>query len=216
MMITVVVADSQRIVCEGIKLILEREPDMQVVGFASTVDEAVSMCERCRPNVVLMDANMKSADGTDGTERILIHSDGATKVIVLSKDEEGILQAISNGANGYVLKTINSEELILTIKSTVRGLSVMHQEAFSGFARQMRNAKKSDSSLRQPWDVSLTKRELEIIHQVIEGKENREIAKSLYISEGTVKNTISGILKKLNLKTRIQLVVFALRNDIGA
>lgn len=215
-MITVVVADSQRIVCEGIKLILEREPDMQVVGFASTVDETLSLCERCQPNVVLMDANMKSADGADGTERILIHPHGESKVIVLSKDKEGIIQAISNGANGYVLKTINSEDLILTIKSTVRGLSVMHQEAFSGFARQMRNDKKSDSPLRQTWDVNLTKRELEIIHQVIEGKENREIAKSLFISEGTVKNTISGILKKLNLKTRIQLVVFALRNDIGA
>ena len=215
-MIKVVLADSQRIVCEGIKLILERDPDIQVVGFASKVDEALSLCEEYHPNVVLMDANMKSADGSDGTERILAHSKGETKVIILSKDEEGIIQAISNGANGYVLKTINSEDLILTIKSTTRGLSVMHQEAFTGFARYMKSDKRTNPSARQPWEVMLTKRELDIIHQVIEGKENREIAKSLFISEGTVKNTISSILKKLNLKTRIQLVVFALRNDIGA
>lgn len=215
-MIKVVSADSQRIFCEGIKLILERDPDILVVGFASTVDETLRLCEEYHPNVVLMDANMKSADGLDGIERILIHSRGETKVIILSKDDENIIQAISNGANGYVLKTINSEDLILTIKSTVRGLSVMHQEAFTGFARYMKSDKKKESSVRQPWEVNLTKRELEIIHQVIEGKENREIAKSLFISEGTVKNTLSGILKKLNLKTRIQLVVFALKNDIGA
>lgn len=214
-MIKVVLADSLTIVCEGIKLILERDPDIQVVGFASTVDEAMCLCEEHHPNVVLMDANMKSMDGLDGTECILAHSKGETKVIILSKDEHNIIQAISNGANGYVLKTIHSEDLILTIKSAVRGLSVMHQEAFAGFARNMIRDKKKDS-IRQPWEVMLTKRELEIIHQVIEGKENREIARSLFISEGTVKNTISGILKKLNLKTRIQLVVFALRNDIGA
>jgi DNA-binding NarL/FixJ family response regulator len=164
-----------------------------------------------------MDASMTAADGTDGTLRVRSHFPTA-KVILLSgsSDEERIMSAIYAGAIGYVLKDMNPEELILTVKSVALGLNVLHREAFHRFTCRIGRISPLKSSESRALELKLTKREIEIIRHVMEGKENREIAKSLFISEGTVKNTISGILKKLNLKTRIQLVVFAVKNDIGA
>ncbi|QMV40982.1 response regulator transcription factor [Cohnella cholangitidis] len=115
-----------------------------------------------------------------------------------------------------MLKSINAQELVMTVKSTVLGLSVIHREAFISFSRIIGTAGITLSASRKSLESSLTPREIEIVQQVTEGKENREIARSLYISEGTVKNAISAILKKLNLKTRIELVVYAIRNHIVA
>jgi DNA-binding NarL/FixJ family response regulator len=216
-MINAILADSQKIVCEGIRLILEQDGGIRVFGCATTVEDAEELYKRHEPDVVLMDAAMKAEDGTDGTSRIRSLDQGA-KVILLSgfSDEERVIAALCAGAIGYVLKDINSEELILTVKSAARGLNVLHKEAFLRFTGRVGSFAPVPAQQRRDAEQKLTKREIEIIRLVTEGKENREIARCLFISEGTVKNTISGILKKLNLKTRIQLVVFAVKNEIGA
>ncbi|MFC5468084.1 response regulator [Cohnella suwonensis] len=216
-MIHVVTADNRRIVCEGMKLILESDSGIQVVGGASSLLEASRLCGQFRPDAVLLDAELAVCGDMDGIAVIRAESQ-QTKVIVLSdgKDEEHVLRAIRGGADGYLLKSINAQELVMTVKSTVLGLSVIHREAFISFSRMIGTSGIALSASRTSLESALTPREIDIVQQVIEGKENREIARSLYISEGTVKNAISAILKKLNLKTRIELVVYAIRNHIVA
>ncbi|MEW9699673.1 response regulator [Paenibacillus sp. SI8] len=214
-MIKIVLADDHKIMSEGIKLILERDKELKVVGYAANVEDTLKLCEQLHPDVVLMDFSLPNSVGIGGIKLIKTQFP-LTKVLIFTgcKDAEIMLQAINNGVNGYILKDINPDELIMAVKSAVMGLSIMHKDALFSFVEHV-NAYRQNSFLHtNTLDVQLTERELNIIKHIVEGMENREIAKSLFMSEGTIKNTISGILKKLDLRDRIQLVVFALRNHL--
>ncbi len=215
-MIKVILADDQRLMSEGIKLILEKDKDIKVVGYAESGDEVLKLCEQFQPDVVLMDINLPEIDGMSGLKLIKTRF-GSARVIVLtgSKDAEKILTAMNDGANGYMLKDVHPEALIMSVKGAAFGLGIMQEEALFSFTAHVNAC--TALSLKQPrkLDVKLTEREISIIRYIIEGKENREIAKCIYLSEGTVKNTISGLLKKLDLRDRIQLVVFAFKNGLA-
>lgn len=214
-MIRVVIADDQAVIREGLKFILEQDKDIKVVGCVGNGSEAYALCEEYKPDVILMDVVMPVCDGVEGT-RLIKESCSGTKVLILTtfNDDEKIAEALKNGADGYVLKDIDSDELILTIKSINKGLCVMHEDAYSHVIKKLQNNPAASSVSEEPEDLGLTDRETEIIKMIVFGKSNREIAAALYMTEGSIRNLISSILLKVNLKSRTQLAVFAVRHNI--
>lgn len=216
-MIKVIIVDDQDIVVEGIKSILEADPDIEVVGSASNGLDAVTLCEKISPNLVLMDIIMPVCDGIEGT-RLIKASFPWIKVLVLTtfSDEQNILEAIQNGADGYILKDIKPEELRFTVKNMVKGLSIIHQNVFQTLLKKVTiidNAA-AETGVSGGIHIKLTDQELAIIQQIVFGKNNREIATEIYLSEGRVRNIITGILEKLQLKDRTQLAVYAVKNKL--
>jgi DNA-binding NarL/FixJ family response regulator len=208
LMITVVVGDSQKIMCEGVKLILEKDSEIAVIGQSTHLQGTLLLVSELQPDVVLMDLGISDSSGIEGIKRL--KKDGRTKVIVFTvdQDERHIVHALLNGADGYLLKDMNPDELILSIKSVAIGLSTLNKLALISLLKH------TNASGVSPEQLRMSERELDIVRYVVEGLENREIARSLYISEGTVKNTISSILKRLNLKTRTQLVAYSIKNNL--
>lgn len=213
-MIRVVIVEDQSIIQEGLKLLIETDPDIEVVGFADNGRRAFEQCEKLSPDLVLMDIVMPEYDGIEGT-RLIKEKYPLIKVLVLTTFNEvgKISKAFEYGADGYILKEIKKEELILAIKSVAKELRVVHKDAYSALVRpnQFQNVTIIEKSRL---NVNLTEREIEIIRLIVDGKDNGEIAKTLCLSEGTTRNVISRILKKLELKDRIQLAVFAVKNDL--
>ncbi|NLI57129.1 MAG: response regulator transcription factor [Clostridium sp.] len=218
-MIKVLIVDDQIILRESLKFIIEQDKDINVIGLAGNGKEAFSLCEQLNPDVVLMDIMMPKCDGVEGT-RLIKSKYKEIKVIILTtfNDEGNVTRAIKNGADGYVLKDISPDQLILTVKSVFKGYSIMHQSTLNTFIdskdKEKKNKKTSANIKKEKVNVRLGKRELEILNLIVEGKNNKEIAETMFISEGTVKNTISHMLNKLNLKDRTQLAVFAVKNNI--
>lgn len=215
-MIKVIIIDDQVILRESLKFIVEQDPEIEVVGLGGNGKEALELCGKLAPDVVLMDIMMPICNGVEGTKLIKAKFN-AIRVIILTtfNDEENISMAIKNGADGYVLKDIKPDELILAVKSVAKGFSIMHHTALDTVAKQIDN----DTELTQPKqgpksDINITDRELSIIRLIVDGKSNKEIASCIFITEGSVKNIITNILEKLNLKDRTQLAVFAVKNNI--
>lgn len=215
-MIKVIIVDDQVILRESLKLIVEQDSEIKVVGLGGDGKEALKLCDIHAPDVVLMDIMMPECNGVEGT-RLIKSNYSSIKVIILTtfKDEDNISMALRNGADGYVLKDIKPDELILAVKSVAKGLSIMHQSALNTVAKQI----SPDTEHPKPKDeprinLNLTERELSIISLIVDGKSNKEIAASIFITEGSVKNIITSILEKLNLKDRTQLAVFAVKNNI--
>lgn len=214
-MLRVIIADDQPIIRDGLKLIIEQDKDIKVVGCAANGREAFELSAALQPDIVLMDMVMPVCDGAEGTKLIKQTYD-AIKIAILTTyiEEEQITQAIQNGADGYIFKDMESEDLILAIKSIARGLKVIHKNAYNTVLKQLGHTGKAFV----PGEVSkireLTDRELDVIRLVVYGKSYREMASSLFLSEGSVRNVISTILSKLDLKDRVQLAVFAVKNNI--
>lgn len=215
-MIKAIIVDDQVILRESLKLIVEQDSEIKVVGLGGNGKEALTLCDQLVPDVVLMDIMMPGCDGVEGT-KLIKSKYNSTKVIILTtfNDEENISKALKNGADGYVLKDIKPDELILAVKSVAKGLSIMHQSALNTMTKQIGPDIDQSSQKEAPkTDINLTERELDVISLIVDGKSNKEIAASIYITEGSVKNIITNILDKLNLKDRTQLAVFAVKNNI--
>lgn len=214
-MIKVILVDDQLIIREGIKIILEQDKEIEVVGCAENGKAALKLCERLSPEVVLMDVVMPECDGVEGT-RLIKEKFSKTKVVMLTtfNDDEKILNALNYGADGYILKDIKPEDLILTVKSAAAGLSIMHKDTYKSVVRKVNSQNKISIIENKDLNVELTNRELSIIKLIVDGKSNLEIARTVHLTEGSVRNAVSVILKKLNLKDRTQLGVFAVKNDL--
>ncbi|MEW9700443.1 response regulator [Paenibacillus sp. SI8] len=214
-MIKVVLVDDQRLVVEGIRSILERADDIKVVGVASDVRSAIHLCSQHEPDVVMMDIHMPGFDGIGLTSQIHQRFP-MSRIIILTghQDMDSVILAMNNGANGYMLKNINPDELVMTVKSTALGLSVMHKDVLVKFTRPTPVAEQAALPAQIPSSLGFTEREMSIIKHVVEGKENREIASSMYLSLGTVKKALSTILKKVDVKDRVELVVYAMKNNM--
>ena len=214
-MIKVLLADDQLLFREGIKKILEHDEEIKVVGCAENGKEAFKLCEQFSPDVVLMDIEMPGCDGVEGT-RLIKSKCKRTKVVMLTvfNDDEKIQNALNYGADGYMLKDINQEKLILTVKSVAAGLGVMHKDTYSNIIKKVNSHTKISILENKGLKLDLSNRELSVIKLIVEGKSNSEIANIIYLTEGSVRNIISGILKKLNLKDRTQLAILAVKNGI--
>jgi DNA-binding NarL/FixJ family response regulator len=206
MTIRVLIVDDQPLIRQALKLLLANEDALQVVGEASEGEAAIRQVEVLHPDVVLMDIQMPIMDGVAATREICQRFE-QTKVLVLSvdDDDEYVALALRYGAAGYLLKNTPPEELALAIKAVYRGYTHLGPGLGKKIIAQI-PARTASSSVE--WN-KLTPREQEIVRLIATGANNREIAEALYISEKTVKNHITNILSRLNLRDRIQVAIFA-------
>jgi DNA-binding NarL/FixJ family response regulator len=212
--ITVVLADDQALVRRGFRLILEAEPDLEVVAEAEDGQQAIDAVRRHHPAVVLMDIQMPGLDGLEATRRILGDAGNETRVLILTTFErdEYVFQALQLGASGFLLKTAPPEDLVTAVRVVARGEALLSpsvtRRVIQELARQQRHVPRSPDLDR------LTPRELEVLRLVAEGLSNAEIAARLYLSEATVKTHTSNVLAKLGLRDRVQAVIFAYKQNI--
>lgn len=217
-MTRVIIAEDQKLLRESFKNIIENNSDIKVVACATNGNEAYNLCKEYMPDVVLMDLSMPICNGTEAT-KLIKEELPSVKVLILtaSNDKSDVTDAISNGADGYILKDISTEELILSIKSTSLGLGIITKDILSpmilNLRKENRKAKKKIIDINGI-NISLTERELKIVSMIVDGKDNKEIASSLFIAEGTVKNIITEIISKLSLRDRTQLAVYAVKNGL--
>ena len=209
-MIRVAIVDDQRLFVDGLARILGIQPDMEVVGRAHTGEEAVELCLREEPDVVLMDLSMPGIGGISATRKLL----GLlprTQVLVLTvhTDDTSLFQAIKAGAQGYILKDCTPEDLTSAIQSVHMGDTIISP----GIAKKTMT---TFEGIRSNTKItpSLTERELEVLKALAQGKSNKEIARDLDISEKTVRNHASNIYKKLHIFDRTQAVIYAVRRGL--
>lgn len=207
-MISVLIADDVAVLRAGLKAVLAEDSGIRVVGEASDGKEALEMCIRLRPDVVLMDMRMPEYDGSYGTRRIK-DTVPDVKVLVLTTfdDKETVDRALSAGADGYLLKEMDSSQILNSIRAVAGGISVFCDNVF-------RSIRKEAAIPQDAGNYDLTPRETDILRLICDGADNKEIAAKLYLAEGTVRNSISRMLEKLGLKDRTQLAVFAIKNNI--
>ncbi len=209
-MISVLLVDDQHLIRQGLKTLLELEPDLEIVGDADNGRKAVELVEKLQPNVVLMDIRMPLMDGVAATKEIRSKF-ADTKILVLTTfdDDEYIKAALQNGAMGYLLKDTPSEELAVAIRAVHRGYTQLGPGIVKKLLTQFPATTTAQPSSPPPNLTELTKREKEVLRLIATGANNREIAQNLYISEGTVKNHVTNILNRLELRDRTQAAIFA-------
>jgi DNA-binding NarL/FixJ family response regulator len=214
--IRVLVVDDHALFRRGLEMVLIQEPDIEVVGEASDGEEAVELVSTLTPDVVLMDIRMPKGSGLDACTAIkdLVPS-ARIVMLTMSDDEADLYEAIKAGASGYLLKEIPVYEVAEAIRAVYTGQSLispaMAGKLLTEFASMMRDTTEQPTAARAP---RLTDRELEVLKLVARGLNNRDIAKELYISENTVKNHIRNILEKLQLHSRMEAVVYAVREKL--
>ncbi|MDW7675098.1 MAG: response regulator transcription factor [Bacillota bacterium] len=203
----ILIVDDDALIRDGLKMILENEDGFEVVGSAVNGKDALNLCRVVHPDIVLMDIRMPVMDGVEATRYIKEHF-SSIKVLLLTtfKDVEYIRNAIKYGAEGYVLKSNSSESIIEGIKAVFQGNVVYEKEV----ARLISGMMEKDEKIS--WtDLNITPKEYEIMDLVSKGMSNREISEKLYMSEGTIRNYISTLLDKLELRDRTQLAIFFIR-----
>lgn len=208
-MIRILLVDDQSIIRQGLKALLELEPDLAIAGDAENGQVAIAMVEQLQPDVVLMDVRMPIMDGVAATGEIRQRFPGV-KVLVLTTfdDDEYVSEAMRRGAQGYLLKDTPSEELAQAIRAVYKG----YAQLAPGILQKLMNPPLPSNSLAvelPPGFADLTPREREVLQWLGQGASNREIAQALYLSEGTVKNHVTNILSRLNLRDRTQAALFA-------
>lgn len=214
MKIRVMIADDQRLMREGLKTLLELEPDLSVVGLAENGEDVLNQIEDSGPDVILMDIRMPRMDGVECT-RILKQRYPELKILILTTfdDDEFIIEALRSGASGYILKDLSSEKLIGAIRDAVQGNSIMQPEIAAKVISHLAGSGKEAKPNALPSDPrqveALTDREKDVLRLVGKGLSNPEIAKALFISEGTVKNYISSLYDKLRIDDRGKLTLYA-------
>lgn len=217
--IKIVLIDDHKLFREGVKRILEFEPSFEVVAEGNDGTEAAKLVKENEPDVVLMDINMPNANGIEATAD-LVRYFPETKVIILSihDDENYVTHALKTGAQGYLLKEMDSDSLIEAIRVVSEGGSYLHPKVTHNLVKEYRRLASdnaSDSNQRVEYQKPLhllTKRECQVLQLLADGKSNRAVAETLYISEKTVKNHVSNILQKMNVNDRTQAVVTAIKN----
>ena len=204
-MIKVLIVDDQALIREGLSLMLSLYDEVEIVGQVSHGKEAIDFLKKEEVDVILMDIRMPVMDGVEAT-KIIKEEYPNVRIIILTtfNEDEYILKGLKNGADGYVLKDISSKELVNTIKSVYNGDVMLHKDVAKTLAIAIMNNKDRKENILS----RLTDRELEIAKLIGEGKSNKEISQILYITEGTVKNHITKILDKLQLRDRTQLALF--------
>lgn len=211
MTVRVLIVDDQSLVRAGFRMILDAEPDIEVVGEASDGLEAVLAARETNPDVVLMDIRMPNVDGLEATRKLLDGRQGGPSVLILTTFDldEYVYEALRAGASGFMLKDTPPEQLVEAIHVVARGDALLSptitRRVIEEFVRRP-----PDSMRKPPPEVEeLTGRELEVLRYIARGLSNAEIAKEAFVSETTVKTHVARILMKLRLRDRVQAVVFA-------
>ena len=202
--IKVIIADDSDFVRDGMRIILSVDEEFEVLGCAKNGKEALELCMRDKPDVVLMDIQMPIMDGIEATKEIVKRGLGKVLILTTFDADDLVDKALKNGAGGYLIKNHTPEHLKQMIKAVYHGGNILDEQVFSKFTDMgVKSSTNFDKSL-------FTSRELDIIEAIAEGLANKEIAEKLFISEGTVKNHISTIFEKGNLTHRTQVAVYYL------
>ncbi|WP_044893126.1 response regulator transcription factor [Bacillus alveayuensis] len=208
-MIKVLFVDDHEMVRIGVSSYLSTQPDIEVIAEAEDGKEAVEMAIKLRPDIILMDLVMKEMDGIEATKQIIKQWPDAKIIIVTSfLDDEKVYPALEAGATSYLLKTSKASEIADAIRKTYHGQTVLEPEVTDKVMAKMRRP-----SNRLPHE-ELTKREMEILLLMAQGKTNQEIADELFIALKTVKTHVSNILSKLEVQDRTQAVIYAFKHHL--
>ncbi len=206
------IVDDHEVVRLGLKALLQRYPQFEVVGEAGTAKEAIELSNRIKPDVVLMDIRLQGTSGIEACEEITKTNPGV-KVIILTSyaEDEMLFSAIRAGASGYVLKQIGGEDLIKAIESVERGEALLDPAVTQRVFQEVRRAVKEEEASAF---ANLSTQEKHVLLLVAEGRTNREIAKELYLGEGTVRNYVSSILCKLGVSNRAEAAAYAVEHNL--
>ncbi len=206
-MISLLLVDDQNLIRQGLKALLELETDLEVIGEAENGLIAIDRVKELQPNVVLMDIRMPVMDGVTATKQICQKFPNVNILVLTTFDDDTyVAAAIKNGAKGYLLKDTPSEE----IAAAIRAVALGYTHLAPGMIDKIMSGQIDKSEITLPPELAeLTPRELEILKLIAGGSNNREIAGQLYISEGTVKNHVTNILTRLNVRDRTQAAILA-------
>jgi len=212
-LIKVIICDDQDIVRDGLELLLKLEKDIQVIGVAGDGAEALELAIRGKPDLVLMDLKMPVMNGVDATREIRSRCPGV-KVLVLTTygTDDWVLDAIKAGASGYLLKDTPREGILSAIRGTLDGKTYIDPSVAGKLIGKLSNNPSKPATLIT---AKLSEREIEVLQLLVNGLSNEDIAKQLFLSEGTVRNHISSIVTKLGVSDRTQAAILALQNGFG-
>jgi DNA-binding NarL/FixJ family response regulator len=213
--VRVLIVDDHALFRRGLMLVLESEPGIEVVGEAEDGEDAVAKAEATAPDVVLMDVRMPKLSGIEATKAVAAVLP-TSKIIMLtvSDEEEDLYEAIRAGAAGYLLKEISIEEVADAVRAVVQGQTLISPSMASKLITEFQNLSRMTNDRSQVPAPKLTDRELEVLRLVAQGMTNREVADQLYIAENTVKNHVRNILEKLHLHSRMEAVLYAVRENL--
>ena len=216
-MIKVLIADDQELIRQSLQIVLNSRKDMTVTDVAADGQEVLRCIRRNKPDVILMDVRMPKMDGVQCT-KLIKESQPQIKIIILTTfdDDEYVYNALKYGASGYLLKGVSMEELATAINTVYNGWAMINPDITAKVLRLFSQMAKAEYTItvKERDMAELTRTEWKIISQVEKGASNREIAKALSLSEGTVRNYLSTILNKLNLRDRTQLAIWAVQTNV--
>ncbi len=208
----ILLVDDHEVVRLGLKALLEQHQDFEVVAEAATAREAVEKTKHFKPDVVVMDIRLKGGSGVEACQEITDHCPD-TKVIMLTSyaEDEMLFSAIRAGAAGYVLKQIGGEDLVRAIEAVGRGEALLDPAVTQRVFQEVRKAAREEEASAFS---DLTQQEMHVLKLVSEGRTNRQIAEMLYLGEGTVRNYVSSILSKLNVRNRAEAAAYAVEHNL--
>lgn len=201
------IVDDHVLFREGLASIIRPEKDIEIVGLAGTVQEAIEIAGQARPDIVLMDFHLPDGTGADATRAILdLHPECGIVFLTMSEKDENLISAIRSGARGYLLKDMHPSKLIDAVKAVHRGESAISRTMTLTLMQELSRNGSGQASKSSP---TLTRRELDVLSAVAQGLSNHEIAQKFVLSENTVKYHVHSILDKLQLKDRKEAAVYA-------
>lgn len=209
----ILLADDHHLFRSGIKLLLQRQKDFDVIGEAGDGAECVKLAQKLKPDLVLLDLHMEGVGGLEALPLLKKEvPDANVLMLTVSEDAADLIEALKLGAAGYLLKNIDTDFLLDSIKRAANGESVMSPQMAANLANAIRLEKKATAEKE---DVPhLSPRETQIIQLIAKGESNKEIARNLDIAESTVKIHVQGILRKLNLTSRVQAAIYAIDHNL--
>jgi len=209
-MIKLIIADDHLIIRQGLRLILETEPDFELIGEASDGNKALSLCKKLKPDVVLMDLRMPNMDGLTAIEKLRTEQPAVAVVILTTfNEDELMLRGLQAGARGYLLKDTDRSTLFDTIRAAARGETLLKPEIMARVLSQANTPKTISNET-----INLTERELEVLEAVARGERSKEVASHLGISERTVKAHLASIYQKLEVDSRAAAIAIAAQKGL--
>jgi two-component system response regulator DevR len=208
----ILLVDDHEVVRVGLKALLEKHPDFEVVAEAGTARDAVEKTDSYKPDVVVMDIRLKGGSGIEACQEIT-ESSPDTQVIMLTSyaEDEMLFSAIRAGAAGYVLKQIGGDDLVRAIEAVGRGEALLDPAVTQRVFQEVRKAAREEEASAF---AELTQQEMHVLQLVSEGQTNRQIAEMLFLGEGTVRNYVSSILSKLNVRNRAEAAAYAVEHNL--
>ncbi len=214
--VSVLIADSQEIFRRGLQVVLQAADGVEVVGESEDGDEALELVKELIPDVIVVDVGMAGAPGTDLARRVVeLFPDTGILMLASNERESDLYEAVKAGARGYLLKGVSGDEVVAAVRGLAQGQSSVSPTMTSKLLNEFSSlSRRAEGPVRQSASQVLSRRELEVLKLLAKGLTNREVAEELFISENTVKNHVRNILEKLQLRSRMLAVMYAVQERL--